>query len=194
MENSTIEYNLTKWEMTPREFSYNIGFNLYHLHQIICRIFDESCQFEIANYNDKVHILIKSMNEIKEKFNVGTFTIKHCVINIKNNEEYLIECNLNATKTIKNGTKNGKKIPFIGYSQLMKWFNKKSESFGILPIELEIGPSNRIKGGKTNGQIIDWHHIELKVKVTNNKLFSNILINGIGDSRKFGCGLVKVFY
>jgi len=193
MQSITVEYKLTQWTLSHREYALIDGFNRYKLHQIICDLFDESCQFDVENRNSNIIILIKSKNEIKNPINIGSFTTKHCKSTIADEGVYKIKCNLNATKKINNGTANGKKIPLIGVDQLSQWLTRKSQSIGVSITSLNIGNTIRTHMNKHGEYVIDSHEVELICKVEDLEKFATVYMNGLGSSRKFGFGFVKVF-
>jgi CRISPR-associated protein Cas6/Cse3/CasE subtype I-E len=193
MQTTTVEYKLTQWMLSHREFTLIDGFNRYKLHQIICDLFDEACQFDIENRNNNVVILIKSKNEIKNPINLGSFTTKHCKFTINNEGMYKIKCNLNATKKINNGTVNGKKVPLIGVDQVGQWLTRKAQSIGISITSINVGNTIRTHMNKQGEYVIDSHVVEFICNVEDSDKFATVYMNGLGSSRKFGFGFVKVF-
>lgn len=188
MENK-VEYILTQWTLTGREFAIIDGWNNYKLHQIISNIFDESCQFEVNTKDGDVRILIKSKSDIKLPLKIGNFSSKNVKIHLFANNVYKIKTKLNATKEIKNV-----RVPLVGYDQISQWVLRKSEDLGMVVESVYVGNTQRDHIIKNETKIpCVWHDVEITGILKNVDNLKKIIEDGLGKQRKFGYGFAKIY-
>lgn len=205
---------LTRWILSEEDFILNY-MDKYKLHQDICEIFDDGNLLFRCDYKDrKWYILIISNNDIVEKPEFGKVDTKQYDPNIRINEIYRLDVDLNAvTQKSTPEHKNPIKVPVIGEANIINWILKRQVSFGFTlenrndmfdfydsdetnkNYVCEIGKTQHetVIGKKERIHEIDWHNVKMNVKVVDSDLFKNMLINGIGSSKYCGLGFVKAF-
>lgn len=85
--------------------------------------------------------------------------------------------------------------PVIHQEAAEIWWNRQGEQHGFEPLELRVD-NHRFHKMKKNGDNNQRRFTSLdfygRIRVTNADLFKQALINGLGRSKAFGCGLLLV--
>lgn len=190
---------LAKWILNTEDFKkLHIYDDNYLIHQKICEIFDHNnIKFEINKSSQLRSILIQSPVNYVILPKVGQFQCKEVNLDHIIPGKYIIEVNLNATKQLTiEGKKNKKRIPIIGYDNVKNWLISKENTYGIKIQDIEIGPTQHLEmyKQKIKSRItIDYHQVKISCEVINTELFQEMIFNGIGNAKSFGCSMIKFF-
>lgn len=184
--------NISSWRMSIKEFVENKFYNNYFLHQFVCNIFDESVQFDVSNISNSYSIIIYSNNDAKNIPVFGTFRTKEFKFE-PYNKKYILDINGNFVKSVIQNNKT-KKIPLIKQSDILEYFQKRSEQYGFVVNSLIIKNSKSHKFFKKGKKISTVsNHVSVECDVFNSDKFKDTVFSGIGSQKKFGFGLVKVY-
>lgn len=184
---------LSKWVLEAATYFNLCNDDRYVLHKIICNIFDESSvKFDINIHKGVYIILIQSNTAISNKPSYGIIQSKPIQIENFTSGKYKLNVNVNAVRQVKiPGKKNSKKIPLIA-NQIEPWINSRSNAWGIKCNNINVGATNKNISIKNDKPIYcNSHNVTFECSVTDVTLFQQMILNGIGSQRSFGCGMIK---
>lgn len=190
---------LSKWTLSGSDFFELTDGNHYKVHQKICRIFNESSvKFDIGFNNGWFNIITQSSGNIIEHPSHGNIVSKLVPIENFTVGKYRVIVNLNAVRQItsvneKTGKKKRTKIPLVG-SEINQWVDARASYWGFTCTDILVNPTKTQVAYKNNNHIkCKSHIVTFTCDVTDQTLFQEMILNGIGSQKSFGYGLVKAF-
>lgn len=183
---------ISKLTFTKKQFALIKGYDRYILHQYVSNIFDESCQFWIDDKKEFVDVIVYSTSTSK-------VNPTECVVKTKEFKKDLsvglfgkIKCTTNIAKTGKN---KNEKIPIVKSDEVIEWILKNQECWGIKVNQKSILLNDLYTIStkkKFNSWKIVYRDIEFGYEISDSEKFRCMLQNGIGKSKKFGFGLIRL--
>ncbi len=157
-----------------------------NIHKLVYKLAgdDNRVLFSSSNNNGSLILLIKHKVEINKLDNINIITKNY---NIPSNNQYVaFELIANPTQTVTDS--NGRQYKTIA-KDIEQWFLNKDIGLDINTLEIikcnAIKIKNKIK--------IPVFKYTGKAIVKDSTLLKNAMENGIGRSKSFGCGLLKVW-
>jgi len=188
--------------------------NPYQLHQALWRLFpgfedaDREFLFRVEQLQKGIgaQVLMQSaMQPQSSEQSPVLLAQREYVLNVQNGQRLRFRLRANPIKTIKDSSKGtvekkGKtftktvRVPLLHEEQQQAWLERKLQAFGQLetlivqpePV-LYFRKTKEGRSGKIQTVLFDG-----VISVTDAEAFNNIIAQGIGPAKAFGCGLLTV--
>lgn len=161
--------------------------------------FEESNMlFRIENTSEHPFILVQS--QIKPNWNYlidrDGYLIAEPVykklekINFEKGEIFAFKLRANPTKNVE-----GKKLGIFDEEKQLEWIKKqRADMHGYNVIQVNITPEDIRKGKKFANNPISMYTVVFNgyLQVTDEEKFKKAFLNGIGRSKRFGCGMLSL--
>jgi CRISPR-associated protein Cas6/Cse3/CasE subtype I-E len=101
---------------------------------------------------------------------------------------YCYDVVVNPTKMV-----NHKRIPLTRNGDILKWWERKALNMGCrLNCDVVIKDKKKEKSSSRNITIFTAN-LQGIVEIVDSEKFTNIMLNGIGPAKRFGCGLMQIY-
>lgn len=178
---------LTKWSMPAGVLAHKFR-DPYQGHRSVSSLLDAPGH-EVLWYLDRGQGCVYALSDKEPTSGECVQTKEVSDEQMAGSKHYHLRVLVNAVKTV-----GGKRIPMKGYDQVRGWFAQREGSQGFRFVaEPTIGSSEDHKAWKGKMPItISGTEVEGYIEVTDKEKFLASVRNGIGKSKSFGYGMMRI--